>query len=331
MTTTPRPDPIVRTVLGDVAATELGITYAHEHLVLHNALIETAFPHILLDDVDAAVAEVDRCGQAGVATMVDAMPCASGRDVQRLAEVSRRTGVHVVTVTGLHHPRYYGAHHWTARVDVDVLAELFVADLVDGVDAFDYTGPVVQRTAHRAGAIKVATGGKTLTARDRLLISAAAEAHRRTGAPVLTHCEQGTGGVEQVTALREAGVPPAAVMLSHVDKVNDPAYHLDLACTGAVLVYDQALRQHAQDCPDTATLVRHAAEAGYLDQVVLGTDGARRDLWRQYGGEPGLAWLLTEFPARLRAVGLDDLQVQQLFVDNPARALTWRAPAGPTA
>lgn len=328
MTATPADAPFVRTVRGDVPPAQLGVTYAHEHLALHSALIAAAFPAILLDDVGTAVAEVERCVAAGVGAMVDAMPCASGRDVQRLAEISRRTGVHVVAVTGLHHPRYYGASHWTARVDAEVLADLFVADLSDGVDAFDYTGPVVRRTPHRAGAIKVATGGTTLTPRDELLLAAAAAAHRRTGAPVLTHCEQGRGGLEQVARLRDGGVPPGAILLSHVDKVADAAYHDELAASGAVLVYDQALRQHAQERPATAALVGHAAEAGYLDRVLLGTDGARRDLWRHYGGEPGLAWLRAELPARLRAVGLDDAQVRALFVDNPARCLAWRAPAG---
>lgn len=313
---------IVRTVLGDVAPGDLGITYAHEHLVLHNALIAAAFGHILLDDVDLAVAEAGACVAAGVRTMVDAMPCAAGRDVLRLAEISRRTGANVVAVTGLHHPRYYGPQHWTGRVEAEELGRLFVEDLVIGVDAFDYTGPVVRRTGHRAGMIKVATGGTSLTDRDRLLLEAAALAHHATGAPILTHCEHGTGGLEQVAALERLGVPADALLLSHVDKVIDLGHHRELAASGAWLLYDQAVRQHAQDRPATALLV--AGMLDHLDQVLLGTDGARRDLWTAYGGAPGLAWLAASFPARLRAEGLDDGHLRRLFVDNPARALVWR-------
>ena len=33
----------------------------------------------------------------------------------KLAELSRRTGVHVVAPTGLHHDRYYGPSHWSHR------------------------------------------------------------------------------------------------------------------------------------------------------------------------------------------------------------------------
>lgn len=316
----------VRTVLGDVAPAELGRTYAHEHLVLHNALIAAAFPHILLDDVDLAVAEVRDCVTAGVGTMVDAMPCASGRDVRRLAEVSHRTGVHILSVTGLHHPRYYGPDHWTARIGPEVLTALFVDDLLTGIDEFDYTGPAVHRTPHRAGAIKIATGGTRLNPRDRLLIAAAAAAHRSTGAPVLTHCEGGTGALEQVEALGRAGVPADAVLLSHIDKVTDAGYHRELAASGAWLLYDQALRQHREARPRTAHLVLAAAEQGYLGQVLLGTDGARRDLWRAYGGTPGLAWLGAGFTARLAAMGLTEPHLAALLVDNPGRAFAWRPP-----
>lgn len=318
---------VVRTVLGDVPTTDLGAVYAHEHFVLDSALIAAGFPHILLDDIDAAVAEMSACQQPGVRTFVDAMPCASGRDVLRLAELARRTGAHVVAVTGLHHERYYGPRHWTARVDADELAGLFVADLVEGVDAFDYTGPVVRRTPHRAGLIKIATGGAALVARDRLLIEAAGLAFARTGAPILTHCEHGEGGAEQLAALADVGVPADAVILSHVDKVRDVSYHRDLAKAGAWLVYDQALRTAGDEVSPTALLIRDLAAQGLADRILLGTDGARRTLWTAFDGAPGLAWLARDFPAVLRR-HVDERTVQAIFTANPARALALRPVGG---
>ena len=316
---------VVRTVLGDVPAGQLGLTYAHEHLILDNALIEAAFPHIHLPDVDAAVREVGECAESGVRAMVDAMPCAAGRDVVRLAEVSRRTGVHVVAATGLHHRRYYGPTHWSARLDPVELGRLFADDVLTGVDAFDYTGPVVRRTGHRAGVIKIATGGPLLDARDRLLVDAAGIAHQASGAPVLTHCEGGRGGVEQIAALEGAGVPADAIILSHVDKVVDPGYHRELVGTGATVEYDQTLRR--ADDPDHATvgLITSLLADGYGGRIVLGTDGARRDLWRSLGGAPGLAWLATGFRNRLVTAGVGEPDLRRLYVDNPARALALRS------
>jgi 5-phospho-D-xylono-1,4-lactonase len=319
---------VVRTVLGDVPAAELGPTYAHEHLILDNALIEAAFPHIHLPDVDAAAREVGTCAEAGVRAMVDAMPCAAGRDVVRLAEVSRRTGVHIVAATGLHHRRYYGPTHWSARVQPDELGRLFAEDVLLGVDAFDYTGPLVRRTGHRAGLIKIATGGERLDARDRLLVTAAGLAHRASGAPVLTHCEGGRGGIEQIAALERAGVPPDAVVLSHVDKVVDPGYHRELVASGATVEYDQTLRRASDPEHATIGLITALLAAGCGDRIVLGTDGARRDLWAAFGGAPGLAWLATGFRERLAAAGVGETDLRRLYVENPAGVLALR-PADP--
>ncbi|MGI9528622.1 MAG: phosphotriesterase family protein, partial [Acidimicrobiia bacterium] len=147
----------VRTVLGDVDAGSLGVTYVHEHLILDNRLIAADYPHIHLPSVDEAVAELEPCAAAGVGCMVDAMPAAGGRHPDRLAAISQRTGVAIVAMTGLHTPKYYIHHPWAVEADPDVLAQLFVADIEVGIDRFDYTGPIVDRTKHRAGIIKVAT------------------------------------------------------------------------------------------------------------------------------------------------------------------------------
>jgi 5-phospho-D-xylono-1,4-lactonase len=321
---------VVRTVLGDVPAIELGITYAHEHLVLDSALIATGFPHILLDDPAIAIAEVAACREAGVRSMVDAMPCSAGRGVVQLAAISSATGVNIVSATGLHHERYYGPHHWTTQVSVEELAQLFVDDLTLGIDQFDYTSPILRRTRHRAGIIKVATGGGRLNARDQRVFEAAAQAHATTGAPILTHCEHGRGALEQVAALVGLGVPADAILLSHIDKVTDLGYHRAIADTGAWSLFDQSLRQVGEETPATAMLIAHLAEHGHLDSIVLGTDGARRDLWTQYGGTPGLAALAAEFPSVLSRLGLAHEVAYELFVDNPARALAMRPPRAST-
>ncbi len=316
---------IVRTVLGDVDVADLGITYPHEHLILDNALIEAAFPHILLDDAEVTAREVAECRSVGVTAMVDAMPCAAGRDVLRLVEVSRATGVHVIAVTGLHHPRYYGPRHWTARVSAEELGSLFADDVMVGVDEFDYSGPVVRRSPHRAGLIKIATGGEALGPRDELLIEAAAIAHHRSGAPILSHCEHGRGALEQVDALARHGVPADAVLLSHIDKVLDPGYHAAIAATGAWLLFDQPIRHHRNEVGPTTPLIARLVADGHGDRLLVSTDGARRSLWHAYHGAPGLAWLAGEYAEQLRAYGIGAAVVEDLFTRNPASALTLRA------
>lgn len=315
----------IRTVLGDLTELPAGTFYPHEHLMLHSPLIAAAFPHVLLDDVAAAEAEVRECLPLGVAAIVDAMPMSCGRDVLGLAEVSRRTGAPVLASTGLHHDRYYGPRHWTNHVDVDRLAELMVDDLTVGIDEFDYTSPVVRRTGHRAGLIKLATSGAHLDDRDVRNLRAAGAASAATGCPILTHCEGGFGAVAQLKYLAAEGVPASSVVLSHPDKTGDLGYLAELAAAGAVLEMDQVLRQRALGVDGVSIrLVAALVEAGYARQVVIGADAARRTLWHTHGGEPGLVWVARELPALLAEVGLTDAQIYLVTRDNAERAYRWR-------
>ncbi len=313
---------VVRTVLGDVDPSQLGITYVHEHLILDNALIASEMPHIHLPSVDDAVAEVDACAAVGVGCMVDAMPAAGGRHPDRLAEISRRTGVAIIATTGLHTPKYYRHHPWAIEADPEDLADLFTADVVDGIDRFDYTGPVVARTGHRAGLIKVATDAEGITPRARRLVEGAVEAAHRTGAPILTHTEEGVGAAEQVELFAELGFPLERVVVSHTDKILDPGYHVDLLSSGVNLELDQALRRQPGPANETAVLAAHLVDAGHVDRLMFGTDGARRTLWAALGGSPGLAWIRAGFLDALSTLGVTTAQIDTMFVANPRRFLT---------
>ena len=312
----------VRTVLGDIDPAELGVTYSHEHLVIDGGRPVLMAPDFDLSDVGRMATEVAAAAALGLRSVVDAMPCDAGRNAGKLAELSRRTGVQVVAPTGLHHERFYGPAHWSHRVSVDELADLFVADIEQGIDELDYSGPVVRRTAHRAGVIKIAGSEGAPSERDRRVFEAAAAAHRRTGAPILTHCEAGTGALEQVRLLTELGVPVGHVVLSHVDKVVDRGYHRELAATGAFAEYDGSFRW-GDEPNGTLQLLTWMAEDGLIDQVLLGMDAARQGYLAVYGGSPGLTWLLDGFSGAMDAAGLDATIRERLFVANPARAFAF--------
>ncbi|MFI5227015.1 MAG: phosphotriesterase [Candidatus Limnocylindrales bacterium] len=311
----------VRTVLGDIDPAELGVTYAHEHVVIDGGRPVQMEPDFDLSDVTAMAVEVGAAAAAGLGALVDAMPCDAGRNAEKLADLSRRTGVHIVAPTGLHHERFYGPAHWSARIGIDELADLFVRDITDGIDANDYSGPVVRRTEHRAGVIKIAGSESGPSPRDRPIFEAAAAAHHRTGAPILTHCELGTGALEQVRLLADHGVDPRHVVLSHVDKVVDRGYHRELLGTGAFGEYDQSFRWG--DRPNgTLQLLGWAVEDGLDDRIVLGMDAARRGYYAVHGGQPGLAWLLTGFTKAMADHGLEDRR-RRWLVEDPARAFAF--------
>jgi phosphotriesterase-related protein len=254
--------------------------------------------------------------------MVDCMPCDAGRNVAKLAEVSKRSGVHLIAPTGLHRVRFYPEGHWRFTAGVERLADLFVDEIEEGIDANDCAGPGLRRSPHRAGVLKLASDGGELDDAERAAFEAAASAHRRTGCPVITHCETGRGA-EQVAFLASRGVEPRHVVLSHTDRHPDPAYHRELFRSGAYIEYDRTFRAKLDDLNPTLRLFA-AMVKEFPDQVMLGTDGARPSYWRSYGGGPGLDYLLREFSDRARTLGVTDAELEKVFVANPARAYAFR-------
>src|SRR5436309_12721989 len=93
----------IRTVLGDVAADQAGITLTHEHIRYAYAGCE--FDHRNVWDVETIADKVGRVfhtghSDYGIKTVVDLTPAEIGRHPELMAEVSRRSGVHIVATTG---------------------------------------------------------------------------------------------------------------------------------------------------------------------------------------------------------------------------------------
>lgn len=316
--------PFIRTVLGDIAPADLGCTYAHEHLIIDPSFTTHGTPDFELSSVEKAVAELRQFRSDGGRTLVDSMPCDSGRNVVKLATLAREADVQIVAPTGLHLAKYYDPGHWGNIYSEDEFADLFVADIEQGIDTHDYNGPLVRRTPHRAGIIKIATG-TSFTAREEKIFAAAAQAHRRTGAPILTHTEQGTLGLEQVERLRALGVDLRHVVLSHLDRNPDTGLHREILASGVRLEYDSAFRwKPGQGNPTRDLLVALLPDFG--DQLMLGMDAARATYWRSHGGAPGMSYLLTTFRAELRAAGVSENSLHRIFVTTPADAFAFVQP-----
>ncbi|MGJ3243577.1 MAG: phosphotriesterase family protein [Opitutales bacterium] len=308
--------PFIRTVLGDIAPDDLGVCYAHEHIIIDASVATLRYPAFHLESVEKAVAELATFHAAGGRAVVDAMPCDAGRNVLKLADISRATSVHIIAPTGIHLEQYYDPGHWSKRVSGSQLADLFVADIETGIDRFDYGGPLVDRTEHHAGVIKVAGGRDRLSDHERKVFAAAGEAHRQTGCPILTHTEQGTAALEQIACFERAGVPLGKVVLSHTDRLPDPAYHREILSSGVRVEYDSCFRWKDRADNPSLDLVLELIDA-FPGQILLGMDAARPGYWKHHGGEPGLAFLLGPFSERLRAGGLTDQHWQRIFVENP--------------
>ncbi|MFF7726765.1 phosphotriesterase [Streptomyces sp. NPDC008001] len=291
--------PVIRTVLGDVPASELGVCDAHDHLFLRSPRL----PGQELDDVEAAREELRAFRRLGGRAVIQWTPRGMGRRRAELPALAAETGVHVVAATGLHQAVHYERER--LERDRDRLAELFVRDLTQG--------PV------RAGLVKVAGGFHGLDAHARHVMTAAAEAHHATGAAIAVHLELGTGAPDVLDLLcGELEVPPGRVVLGHLGRFPDVRMHLRAARAGAFLAFDGPSRAHHTTDWRLFDALTALAEAGHAGQVLLGGDTTTAAARASAGG-PGMSYLLRRlWPALTDELGEDF--TQRVFVANPARA-----------
>lgn len=316
--------PFARTILGDVEPSSLGVVNAHDHLIRTGAG-EVYLEHDhLLEDVDKAIEEatyfVDAARQwASGGTVVDMCPANCGRDIDRLATVARSVpGLQVIAATGFHRERVYleTRSHWVSRYTVDQIAELLVADIRDGIDRHDYSGPLVDRSAHRAGCIKVATAYGQITEFERKCLTAAALAAIETGAPINTHTTYGTCGLEQAQELIALGVRPDQIAIGHIQRNADVYYLAQILDTGVYLEIDGTYRIKYQPDSNRIMELRELGARGYGKRILLGTDSGKRSYQKAYGAVTGVDFNAAVDGPRMLAEGFDREYVDDLLINN---------------
>jgi phosphotriesterase-related protein len=307
----------VRTVLGDIQPEQMGLTYSHEHIIIEGSFPTIANKDFVLNDVEKISEELKDLYALGGRTVVDTMPANSGRNIIKLVEVSKRSGINVICPTGIHLEKYYPPNHWRYHLSEDNLTELFIKDVEEGIDVYDYGCPIVQRTLHKAGVIKLATGDEPITLHQEKIFHAVVNAHKKTGAPILTHTNSGRHAIAQAKFLHKLGADLEHVVLSHVDRCTDLNYHKELMQTGVYVEYDSHFRWKKNEENFTYQLLEYFLPQ-YSNRIVLGMDMARHTYWKSYGGKPGLNYLLTTFKDELNKINLMEY-FDQMLCQNPQR------------
>lgn len=127
----------VRTVLGDLPASELGRTNHHEHLFQVSPLL----PGEELDDEGRSAGEAELLHEAGTAAMVEASTTGLGRNPGGLARISERTGLGIIATSGAHRAEHHGAGHWLLELTEAELARRFADDVSHGLPEADLPRP----------------------------------------------------------------------------------------------------------------------------------------------------------------------------------------------
>jgi phosphotriesterase-related protein len=341
----------IQTVLGVLAPDAVGVTLAHEHLLIDFKVMfaepaaasdkararepvtlvnlgwvrqhfNANLDNLRLLDEQVAQDEILLFKHAGGRTVVDPTPTTLGRDPRALARIARGTGLNVVMGSG-----YYVAASHPPDMDrrtVDELAREMIADVTTGVGD----------TGIRAGLLGEIGTTYPWAENEKTVLRAAVAAQRVSGAPLMIHPGRHPAmPMELAEFVRKEGGDLRRTIMCHLCRtIADVRAVIDLAQTGIWLEYDLFGLENSYypynpsfDMPNDGGRMAHVLAliaAGHQDQILLSHDIAYKTSLVKYGGY-GYHHLLVNVVPRLRAKGVDDAGIRRLLVDNPARAFAF--------
>lgn len=311
----------VATVRGPISTSALGRTLMHEHVFVLSPEIETNHPYGW--DEDARVAQaVDKLNQlklAGIDSIVDPTVVGLGRYIPRIQRIAEQTELHILVATGLY--TYNELPHFfdyrgpsTILGGDDPMVEMFVKDITEGI----------ADTGVKAAFLKCATDHQGVTPGVERVLRAVAQAHRLTGAPILTHTHADSHqGTHQQRIFVEEGVDLSRVVIGHCGDTTDLDYLEELIGRGSYVGMDRFGLDAILPFEDRVAAVAALCERGHADHVVLAHDASCFIDWLP---EDALSVVLPNWhflhitndvlPA-LRQRGVTEEQIEQMLVVNP--------------
>jgi phosphotriesterase-related protein len=312
----------VETVRGPVAATELGRTLPHEHVVILQPEALQNYgrvwgPSYWDEDarVEDAIAKLDAVRAAGISTIVDPTAPGLGRCIPRIQRINAAVDLNIVVATGVY--AFLELPNFLHYRSAEAIAELFVRELREGIDD----------TGVRAAFLKCAVEEHGVVGDIPKILDAVALAALETGAPVMVHTNaEARTGTLALAELTGRGVDPATTVVAHAGDSNDLPYLRAIAETGAILGCDRFNIPHFNPDADRIRTLLALLEEGYGDRIHLSHDAAC--FMDFMVGDPAFAdeepdylHLTDTILPMLREHGVTEAQIDQLTIENPRRFL----------
>ena len=305
---------IINSVLGPFDTRSLGFTLMHEHVLVGFAGVYRDYPELLGDKpLDRAVEVLKKAKDGGVETIVDATTTDLGRDIEMIAETSRRSGVNIIAVTGwwLDIPKFFRA------ASVEQLTEVFVREVETGISG----------TGIKPGLLKSASDYGGVTPETEVVLRAIGRAHLRTGLPIMIHSySPGQVGRRQLQILKEEGVDPGRVKFDHSNDTTDLEYLTWLLEQGCYLGLDRYPGRLVSHRSRTNTM-KDLIDAGWADRLCPSHDISAISFiapnWQQAEEElkkynpHGFLFMKEVVFAQLREMGVSEDIINGLCVKGP--------------
>ena len=333
--------PRIQTVLGPMSGSEIGRAMFHEHVlfdIVSPSLDGDRDAEIRWEDrwqidylsnraaanghqlkCDVAVAELEAFRSDGGSLIVDQTVWGLARNPIGLAEVSRRSSVHIVAATGSYTLPYLKGD--ILSFTRAALADRMVREITEGMDG----------TAIRAGIIGEIGCSWPLEPFERRALEAAADAQRRTGAALCVHPGRSRRACPEILdILEEAGANIGRTVLCHMDRTypNGDGV-LPLLQRGANVEWDFFGIEQSHywmgdvELPTDHDRLRQIAEfaaLGFGPKILISHDICTKTRMRRWGGH-GYGHILRNVVKLMDRLGFDPGLREDLLRTNPLRLL----------
>jgi phosphotriesterase-related protein len=303
----------INTVKSYMNSTQMGTTLVHEHILVDFIGADKTGYHrwSRTDVIKKVTPYLMELKKIGVTTLFECTPAYLGRDVVLLKMLSDRTGVNIITNTGL-----YGAvddkyiPEYAYEISADSLASTWIKEFKNGIDG----------TNIKPGFIKISVDtNDVLSSIDEKIVKAAILTHKTTDLTIVSHTTADKPAFAQLNLLAEMGVSPSAWVWTHAGECTSEG-RLEAAKQGAWISIDNINKEELDD--NIKILVELKSE-GYLNQTLISHDAGWFDPDQEDGGEfRGYTDIFTHLIPALKNNGFSEEDINQLIIENPKKAYT---------
>ena len=311
------------TARGVIDTAGMGRTLIHEHVFVMTTEVQANFKTDWDEErnVEDAITKLTALKEAGIDTIVDPTVIGLGRYIPRIVEIAQQIELNIIVATGVYTyndvPKYFRLRGpFLPGINApDPMVDMFVTDITDGIGD----------TGVRAAFLKCAIDEEGMLPGVERVLRAVAQAHLRTGAPVMVHTHPGTQrGLEVHNVLQEEGVEPGAVCLAHSGDSGDADHLSALAEHGYLLGMDRFGVNVYRPFEERVEMVAELIRRGYGDRMALAHDASCYFDWAeprflQAAPDWNFLHISKDVLPALRERGVDDAAIETLLVDNPRR------------
>ena len=295
---------MIKTVLGDIADCELGVTLPHEHICCFSEYFYKMGGNSYLDKELLACTSVNYLKELkakfGLSSFVDCTPVNIGRDIELLKRISYESGVNIIASTG-----FYYTNEPLLDKDSEYIAKHLTKD----------AGNV------NAGIIKAAIEYEELSPFDKKLLKAYAIAQKNLGLPIVLHTNaRNKNALVALEILLSGGVSASAITVGHLSDTDDVDYINEVARLGCYVGLDRMYEHTTEEyIGKKLYCINSLCENGYADKILVSHDALffnGFDRAPKVNEKPRFAYIFEHILPRL-----DKDIAEKITVKNPIRML----------